>query len=122
MNCCTRNSCSLYVLALLVGLLMANLFPTEALVRKSAAQDKDYTHGWSEGCMSGINATTPLKSILIETPFVRTTDATDLYRSGWNEGYTSCRIAQDSVDHWVQLYLILATLLFVGARFKSSQA
>lgn len=105
-----------YWAATVVLLLVGFFFPTSVLMQKPANTDASYALGWQEGCHSGINAYSPIRSILESRPFVtRLEDTKSNYKSGWNEGYTTCRFAQDSVNQWVMLWLLVVTFLFARA-------
>lgn len=119
MHTCIRKPCLIYAVALMLGTAIANILPVQELASKPAATDNIYAEGWHAGCHSGVNSERPLYALLKDTPFKTKLVEAAGYKTGWNEGYTSCRIAQESVDRWIQCYLLIVTLLYAGTRTTS---
>ncbi len=130
------------VVALVAGLALS-FRPGLLLVHKSAnTEDASYVKGWEDGCVSGSNSYSLLYAPLLDKPFVKeiafgsakkeadkevskapANEAMkeaapsldkDMYKSGWNEGFTLCRYYQSSVYELMQFAIVIATLLFMG--------
>jgi hypothetical protein len=59
----------------------------------------EYQLGWEDGCDSGLSAGSPLFYKLMYG-FKKRPEmgANDLYKQGWNEGFTYCRFTIDTLD------------------------
>ena len=117
-----------YVLVVLLFTALALTFrPGIWLMHKPAnSQNAYYTKGWADGCLSGSNSYSLLYAPLLERPFVKEIEVTststdqaasagrDLYKTGWNEGFTLCRYYESAVYELMQFAIVIATLLFIG--------
>lgn len=59
----------------------------------------EYQLGWEDGCDSGLSAGSPMFYKMMYG-FKKRPEmgANDLYKQGWNEGFTYCRFTIDAVD------------------------
>ena len=59
----------------------------------------EYQLGWQDGCDSGMSAYSPLFYKLMYG-FKKRPEmgANDLYKQGWNEGFTYCRFSLDAAE------------------------
>jgi hypothetical protein len=116
------------VLVLLSGAALT-FRPGLWLTHKPASNENTYyTKGWEDGCISGTNSYSLLYAPFLDKPFVKALEVEpapkeapatassgkDLYKSGWNEGFTLCRYYQSSVYDLMQFAILIATLLFIG--------
>jgi len=125
-----RNYLIFMVVAMTVLLAIR---PGTWLVDKAAdANSPQYVKGWENGCSSGANSFSVLYPLLLDRPFVKyepsglispfsgdknqNVSTSDFYKNAWNEGYTICRFYQASVRDFMELIIILVTVLFVGLR------
>ena len=123
-----RKRRTLYVVALVCFTVISLTFrPGLWLAHKPASsQSPHYVKGWEEGCISGTNSYSLLYAPLMGKPFVKdievndpsgkpdATSGKDIYKSGWNEGFTLCRYYQSAVYELMQFGLLIITLLFIG--------
>jgi hypothetical protein len=110
--------------------------PGTWLVDKAAdTNNPQYVKGWENGCLSGANSFSVLYPLFLDKPFVKyepsglisplsgennqNADTSDFYKNAWNEGYTICRFYQASVRDFLELIVILVTVLFVGLRLPT---
>lgn len=104
------------MLILLCWILLVNVTHAIILTHKPALDMQPYKLGWQDGCQTGLNSIAPLRSILSEQPFIRKPLKGE-YQDGWNEGYTICRFSQDSVEKWMQAFLLVGAAFFFFAKF-----
>lgn len=63
----------------------------------------EYQLGWQDGCDTGMSADSPMFYKLMYG-FKKRPEmgANDLYKQGWNEGFTYCRFSHGATDkNWV---------------------
>lgn len=114
MFCRVKSPCGLIAGLLIAGLLVSHLVPVSKLATRPANDSPVYSAAWKEGCESGISSSSTLKVMISKKPFIHQGEsASTAYRNAWNEGYTSCRFAQEGVDRWIQIALLMITLLFI---------
>lgn len=118
-------------IVLLIAAVTLSFQPGMWLVHKPAnSESEHYVKGWEDGCISGTNTYSLLYAPLLDKPFIKALDPTikpgepapskdaangkDLYKTGWNEGFTLCRFYQSSVYELMQFAILIATLLFIG--------
>lgn len=123
-----KQSKTLYiVIILLISALALTFRPGLWLVHKPASsQNEAYSKGWEDGCVSGTNTYSLLYAPMLDKPFIKEVEdvaakssdkaspAKEMYRTGWNEGFTLCRFYQASVYELMQFAIIVVTLLFIG--------
>lgn len=122
MICSTMKPCKAFVVVVLLTLVVVNLFPGVIRSKPPANSDATYSEGWKDACRTSLNTQLPIRTWLLDAPSVKKTlDEKGNYKQGWNEGFTVCRFAQDSVDKWAQTLLIIAALLLVFRSNKATQ-
>lgn len=130
-----RKGKKLYILAvIIISALTLSFRPGLWLVHKPASsQHTAYVKGWEEGCISGTNSYSLLYAPIMEKPFIKDIgiepeaantgkpaapsdgkESKELYKSGWNEGFTLCRFYQTSVYELMQFVILIITLLAIG--------
>jgi hypothetical protein len=115
MLCHTKKPCNFLIAAAAVAIVFASITPASMLTNKSANADPLYSSGWKDGCESGVNASSPIRAMVLGAPFIKQNiDAKTNYKDGWNEGYATCRIDKEAMDKWIQTLLIIAALLFAS--------
>lgn len=59
----------------------------------------EYQLGWQDGCDTGLSADSPMFYKLMYG-FKKRPEmgANDLYKQGWNEGFTYCRFSSGAID------------------------
>ena len=129
-----KISKAIYIFAIILFMALSLSFrPGVWLVNKPPSDaNVFYVKGWQEGCISGTNSYSLLYAPLLDKPFIKdisispkegvqntekdssSTGSKELYKSGWNEGFTLCRFYQSSVYELMQFGIIILTLLFIG--------
>lgn len=84
---------------LLTALLLASGCRPLALYGVKVEGPMEYQLGWEDGCDTGLSADSPLfyKAMY---GFKKRPEmgANDLYKQGWNEGFTYCRFSSGAID------------------------
>ncbi len=110
-------------LVVFIGLWTSGI-PAVVLTKKPANNEALYSAGWEQGCQSGISAMAPMRALLAAQPFIKEDPKInhDNYKTGWNEGYTSCRFFQDAWFNVMAVFLIILTLVATRCRCGKSDA
>jgi hypothetical protein len=121
MICTTAKPCKVFAALVFFALLLVNIAPGVIRHHKPANPDAAYSAGWNDACATALNTLSPLRSWFVDVPYTKTNlDDKSNYKQGWNEGFTLCRFTQDTLDRWVQTFLIIAAILFAFRANKAS--
>jgi hypothetical protein len=83
----------------------------------------EYAAGWNHGCQTGTNSYAPLSVFLLKPLVIKNPDLSknDLYKQGWNEGFTVCRFTQDAWFNILALLLIVLTIAGITCRSTKTE-
>jgi len=120
---CKKSGKMAALFCLILLILVWSGYPAMLLAHKPANTQQDYVSGWQQGCQSGTTANAPLRALISERPFVQNAEeyakdakSHELYKNGWNEGYTSCRFNQGAWYGLAGTLIIVLTLLCTRCR------